>query len=97
MSAHHGFPSLDPSVDAHQEGMQLAVDLIKAGSSSSPFQPADPSRNNSNISLQVNSQEDAKNEVKPPAQRVLGETFCISRLAQIRELAGDLRLSQGLH
>ena len=94
MSAHHGFPSLDPPDDAHLDGMQPAVDLIKAGSSSSSSQPADPIRNNSNISLQVKAhkQVDAKNEVKPPAQRVLGEAFCINRLAQIRELAGDLRL-----
>ena len=66
MSAHHGFPSLDPPADAHPDGMQLAVDLIKAGSSSSSSQPADPIRNNSDISLQVKAlmQVDVKKEVK---------------------------------
>ena len=37
-------------------------------------------------------QVDEKKEVKPPAQRVLGEAFCVNRLAQIRELAGNGRL-----
>jgi hypothetical protein len=35
MSAHHGTPSLDLPADAHLDSMQLAVDLIRAGSSSS--------------------------------------------------------------
>ena len=88
MSADHGTPSLAPPADAHLDGMQLAVDLIRAGSSSSSSQPADPIWNNSDVSLQVNKEK----EVKPQAQRVLGEAFCITRLKEIRELAGDLHL-----
>jgi hypothetical protein len=88
VSAHHGTPSLDLPAVAHLDGMQLAVDLIRAGSSSSSSQPADPIRNNSDISLQVNKE----NEAKVPAQRVLGEAFCITRLREIRQLAGDLHL-----
>ncbi len=53
MSAHHGTPSLDLPAVAHLDGMQLAVDLIRAGSSSSSSQPADPIRNNSDVLLQV--------------------------------------------
>ena len=88
MSAHHGTPSLDLPAVAHLDGMQLAVDLIRTGSSSSSSQPVDPIRNNSDISLQVNKEK----EVKVPAQRVLGEAFCITRIKEIRQLAGDLHL-----
>ena len=89
MSAHHGSPSLALSADAHLDGMQLAVDLIRAGSSSSSSsQPAEPIRNNSDVSLQVSVDKEAK----PQAQRVLGEASCITRLKEIRELAGDLHL-----
>jgi hypothetical protein len=88
MSAHRGIPSLDLSAAAHHEGIQLAVDLIRAGSSSSSSQPTDPIRNNSDISLQVNEDK----EFKVPAQRVLGEAFCITRLKEIRQLAGNLHL-----
>ncbi len=38
--------------------------------------------------MQVNKEK----EVKPPAQRVLGEAFCVTRLKEIRQLAGDLHL-----
>jgi hypothetical protein len=38
--------------------------------------------------LQVNEDK----EVKVPAQRVLGEAFCITRLKEIRQLAGNLHL-----
>ena len=62
--------------------------MIRAGSSSSSSQPTDTIRNNSDISLQVNKEKEAK----PPAQRVLGEAFCITRLKEIRRLAGDLYL-----
>jgi hypothetical protein len=62
--------------------------LIRAGSSSSSSQLADPIRNNSDVSLQVNKEKEAK----PPAQRVLGEAFCITKLKEIRQLAGDLYL-----
>ncbi len=88
MTAYHGTPPLDLPAAAHLEGIQLAVDLIRAGSSSSSSQPADPIRNNSDISLQANEDK----EVKVSAQRVLGEAFCITRLKEIRQLAGNLYL-----
>ena len=88
MSAHHGTLSLDLPAVAQLDGIQSAVDLIRAGSSSSSSQPADHIMNNSDVSLQVNE----GNEVKLPAQRVLGEAFCITRLKEIRQLAGDLHL-----
>ena len=88
VSAHHGTPSLDLPAVAQLDGIQSAADLIRAGSSSSSSQPADPIRNNSDISLQVNEDK----EVKSQAQLVLGEAFCIIRLKEIRQLAGDLHL-----
>ncbi len=74
MSAHHGTPSLVLPAVAQPDGIQSVADLIRAGSSSSSSHPADPIRNNSNISLQVNEDK----EVKVPAQRMLGEAFCIT-------------------
>ncbi len=88
MSAHHGTPSLVLPAVAQPDGIQSAADLIRAGSSSSSSQPADPIRNNSDISLQVNEDK----EIKAQAQLVLGEKFCITRLKEIRQLAGDLHL-----
>jgi hypothetical protein len=88
VSAHHGTPSLDLPAVAQLDGIQTAADLIRAGSSSSSSQPADPIRNNSDISLQVNEDK----EVKSQAQLVLGEAFCITRLKEIRQLAGNLYL-----
>jgi hypothetical protein len=53
MSAHHGSPSLALSAVAQPDGIQSAVDLIRAGSSFSSSQIADPIRNSSDISLKT--------------------------------------------
>jgi hypothetical protein len=88
MSAHHRSPSLDLPAIAHLAVMQSAADLIRAGSSSSSSQPADPIGINSDISVQVHKGK----EPELPAQRVLDEAFCITRLKEIRQLAGNLEL-----
>jgi hypothetical protein len=89
MSAQHGYPSLDLSDNAHLADMQSVADLIRIGSSSSSPPRTDVIGINSDISVQVNKE---KETIKPSAQRVLGEAFCINRLKEIRQLAGNAKL-----
>ena len=83
MSAQHGTPSLVPPAAVPVDEMQLDVELINAGSSSSFSLPTDTPRNNSVLTLQGNNE---------PAQRVLNESFCVTRLQEIRQLAQDFEL-----
>jgi hypothetical protein len=79
VSAPHGFPSLDPPVNAHLAGMPSVAASIRTGSLLSSSQHTDGIGVNSNISTQV----DIEKESVPLPQRVLGEAFCINRLKEI--------------
>jgi hypothetical protein len=71
MSAHHGSPSLDLPAIVHLAGMQSAADIIRARSTSSASQPADASRINSDISVQVNKGKESN----------LQRSVCLAKLS----------------
>jgi hypothetical protein len=90
MSATHGSPHPDPPVSAQVADMPSAAAVIRTGSLLSSSQSSDGIGLNFNVSTQVNGEK----ESVPLPQRVLGEAFCVNRLAQIRKLAGNERLME---